>query len=90
MKISIEDGIKSGGVRPTVVEHPVIAKRSYTVQWKRKIFDLSREKLATLRASHGWTIAQTAEHLGFSELVIKRCLYGYVRKDLKGKRKLHG
>ncbi len=79
-----------GGVWPTVVEHPVIVKRSYTVQWKRKIFNLSKEKLATLRASHGWTIAQTAEHLGFSEMVIKRCLYGFARKDVKGKRRLHG
>ena len=73
-----------------MVEHPVIVKRSHSVQWKRKIFNLSKEKLATLRASHGWTIAQTAEHLGFSELVIKRCLYGFARKDVKGKRRLRG
>jgi hypothetical protein len=73
-----------------VVEHPVIVKRSHSVQWKRKIFNLSKEKLATLRASHGWTIAQTAEQLGFSELVIKRCLYGFARKDVKGKRRLRG
>lgn len=73
-----------------MVEHPVIVKRSYTVQWKRKIFNLSKEKLATLRASQGWTIAQTAKNLGFSELVIKRCLYGFARKDVKGKRRLRG
>lgn len=82
--------MRDGGVSPTVVEHPVIVKRTYSVQWKRKLFNLSQEKLAILRASYGWTIAQTAENLGFSELVIKRCLYGFARKDVKGKRKLRG
>jgi len=47
-----------------VVENPVIVKRSHSVQWKREVFDLDQKKLATLKASQGWTNAELACHFG--------------------------
>ncbi len=64
-------------------EHPVIVKRSHSVQWKREVFDLDQKKLATLKASHGWTIAELARHFGVSVSTIKVYLYDYDRTGNK-------
>lgn len=66
-----------------VVEHSVIVKRSHRVQWKHKVFNVSQKKLATLRALHGWTINQTADHFAVSKTSIKRRLYDLDRNDRK-------
>jgi transposase len=66
-----------------VVEHPVIVKRSHSVQWKREVFDLDQEKLATFKALHGWTNAELACHFGVSHSTIKVYLYGLDRTGNK-------
>jgi DNA-binding NarL/FixJ family response regulator len=66
-----------------VVEHPVIVKRSHSVQWKREVFDLDQKKLATLKASHGWTNAELARQFGVSPSTIKVYLYGLDRTGNK-------
>ena len=66
-----------------MVEHPVIVKRSHSVQWKREVFDLDQKKLATLKASQGWTIAELACHFGVSISTIKASLYEYDRTGNK-------
>ena len=66
-----------------MVEHPVIVKRSHSVQWKREVFDLDQKKLATFKASHGWTNAELARHFGVSVSTIKVCLYDYDRTGNK-------
>ena len=58
-----------------MVEHPVIVNRSHSVQWKREVFDLDQKKLATLKASHGWTNADLARHFRVSVSTIKVYLY---------------
>ncbi|WP_407676970.1 helix-turn-helix domain-containing protein [Peredibacter starrii] len=69
-----------------MVEYPVVAKRVFSVQWKREVFNLSQKKLATLRAQHGWTNKELAQHCGVSLSTIKVYLYGIDRsvKDKKG------
>ncbi len=37
--VTSSTNVLNGGGWPTLVEHPVIVKRSCTVQWKRKIFN---------------------------------------------------
>lgn len=66
-----------------MVEHPVIAKRSHSVQWKREASNLSQKKLATLRDSPGWTLSQMADHYGVGTTTIKRYLYGLDRTSNK-------
>ena len=66
-----------------MVEHPVIVKRSHSVQWKREVFDLDQKKLATLKASHGWTNAELARHYGVSPSTIKVYLYDLDRTGNK-------
>lgn len=66
-----------------MVEHRVIVKRSHSVQWKREVFDLDQKKLATLKASYGWTNAELARHFGVSVSIIKIHLYGYDRRKHK-------
>ena len=66
-----------------MVEHPVIVKRSHSVQWKRDVFDLDQKKLATLKASQGWTIAELARNFGVSVSTIKIYLYDYDRTGNK-------
>lgn len=70
-----------------MVEYPVIAKRVFSVQWKREVFNLSQKKLATLRTQHGWTNKELAEHCGVSVSTIKVYLYAIDRsgKGEKGK-----
>jgi hypothetical protein len=72
-----------GGGRPIVVEHPVIVKRSHSVQWKREVFDLDQKKLATLKSSQWWTNAELAHHFGVSISTIKVYLYDYDRTGNK-------
>jgi hypothetical protein len=74
-----------GGIHVKVVEHPVIVKRSHLVQWKQKVFNVSQKKLATLRALHGWTVDQMANHFSVSRITIKRRLYDLDRYDRKKK-----
>lgn len=76
---------KNGAGQPTVVEYPVIAKRLFSVQWKREVFNLSQKKLATLRARHGWTNKELAQHLGVSVSTIKVYLYA-IDRTMKGKK----
>ena len=66
-----------------MVEHPVIVKRSHSVQWKREVFDLDKKKLATLKALHGWTNVDLARHFGVSQTTIKIYLYGLDRTGNK-------
>lgn len=66
-----------------MVEHPVIVKRSHSVQWKREVFDLDQKKLATLKALHGWTNADLALHFGVSQTTIKTYLYDLDRTGNK-------
>jgi transposase len=66
-----------------VVEHPVIVKRSHSVQWKREVFDLDQKKLATLKESKGWTNSDLARHFEVSVSTIKVCLYDYDRTGNK-------
>jgi hypothetical protein len=66
-----------------VLEHPVIVKRSNSVQWKREVFDLDQKKLATLKASHGWTNEELARHSRVSVSTVKIYLYDYDRTGNK-------
>lgn len=66
-----------------MVEHPVIVKKSHSVQWKREVLDLDQKKLATLKALHGWTNGQLADHFGVCGTTIKRYLYGLDRTGNK-------
>jgi hypothetical protein len=75
---------QDGGTHPKLVEHPVVVKRSHSVQWKREEYSLDQKKLATLRALHGWTIEKMAKHYCVSRTTIKTCLYGL---DRSGKKK---
>jgi DNA-binding NarL/FixJ family response regulator len=75
----------NGAGQATVVEYPVIAKRVFSVQWKREVFNLSQKKLATLRARHGWTNKELAEHCGVSLSTIKVYLYA-IDRSVKGKK----
>jgi hypothetical protein len=77
----------NGAGHAIVVEYPVIAKRTFSVQWKREVFNLSQKKLATLRERHGWTNKELAEHSGVSVSTIKVYLYAIDRsvKRKKGK-----
>jgi DNA-binding NarL/FixJ family response regulator len=70
---------EDGAGHATVVEYPVIAKRVFSVQWKREVFSLSQKTLATLRARHGWTNKELAEHCGVSLSTIKVYLYAIDR-----------
>jgi hypothetical protein len=63
--------VKNGAGHAKVVEYPVVAKRVFSVKWKREVFNLSHKKLATLRARHGWTNKELAEHCGVSVSTIK-------------------
>lgn len=66
-----------------MVEHPVIVKRSHSVQWKREVLDLDQKKLATLKALHGWTNNELAHHFNVSQTTIKTYLYGLDRTGNK-------
>ena len=68
-----------------MVEYPVVAKRIHKVQWIRKKFGISQKKLATLRAQHGWTNKELAEHFGVSRSTVKVYLYG-IDRSVKGKK----
>ncbi len=70
-----------------MVEHPVIVKRSHSVQWKREVFDLDQKKLATLKASQGWTIAELARYFGVSISTVKVYLYSLDRTGNRAKPK---
>ena len=74
----------NGAGHATVVEYPVVAKRVFSVQCKREVFNLSQKKLATLRARHGWTNKELAEHCEVSR-TIKVYLYA-IDRSVKGKK----
>jgi hypothetical protein len=57
-----------------VVEHPVIVKRSHSVQWKREVFHLDQKKLATLKATQG---GQSQSCLVISASVLARLRFTY-------------
>jgi DNA-directed RNA polymerase specialized sigma24 family protein len=75
----------NGAGHAIVVEYPVIAKRTFSVQWKREVFNLSQKKLATLRAQYGWTNKELAEHCGVSLSTIMVYLYA-IDRSVKGKK----
>ncbi len=75
--------IRSGRAEPTIVEYPVLVKKSQLVQWKREAYGLDQKELATLQ-SQGWTIKRKTEYLGVSQTTLKTYLYGL---DRTGKRK---
>lgn len=66
-----------------MVEQPVIVNRSYSVQWKREVFDLDQNKLATLKASYEGTNTELTRHFGVSVSTIKVYLYAYDRTENK-------
>jgi hypothetical protein len=70
--------ISYGGGCPILVEHPVIVKRSHSVQWKRKVFDLDQKKLATLKTLQGWTNAELARQYGVSYAFLGYTLKWYL------------